>query len=764
MAVAFQQQGSLDWTSLATNSGIFSIQLFQRVSAANVDLYTILVAHNVCGRLLCGSEGRKRFMKALQSCSGLAGYRNILWFGFGIKHIASALVATEQGTMCAALCSCLAECYTTDYAAEILMEMSMVSLPADEEQPSLLQWHDLVNSCAGLVAKSTFALRAEQMMRLVGESRIASPNRQFAVHLYTSERGTADKTDIAKTLLGLGKLSKKSLFQMTIVGGADAGFVAAIADWLLDLRVEIRGRKDTESACEETLFRSNNCHPNDQPQLLVIYQKNVAGDSIHCEGQTYRLPDARQVIRREDGSPRHNGLTGRVSWEKALEHTFNRDFKRLMDLGEVFGDAIGSAAGVFQALCDADERFPQECFRDCRTYFPDSHGPAYVHFVLSRFPELEPLRDYMYSAARSQEPWASFSTDINTIATGCACQECCPTEMKDGGAPPRAGFCLVYLTYSVIITARALSGMITDICPMRAGLEAMYWSINRKSLLSPIIEFNDTTWHTGVGTKVLLQAADTIFGGDSIAKFTGYKDWICAIAENGLCYYFDLLVAPSFGAARAARVHITPGRIEHQGRGYNILRDVGHDSPPHSGSNGIDEKSWSRFQQALTKGRGGQPEILVEERLDGLSIHYGVIKDSDLCYTFGPARAVHSMCRNEGRISTCHGKCIIPAQFKEIREAVGMCIEKEESLCLYRFTGAQAEHLFVLGDTPTCLGASTEMWDPIIQRHECLACCVRYALSLGLARATIILSEECVAAMRRPETAPPLSGVNEITV
>ena len=765
MAVGFQQQGSFDWNAIATNSGIFSIQLFQRVSSANVDLYTILVAHNVCGRLLCGSEGRKRFIKALQSCSGLAGYRKVLWFGFGIKHIASALVATDQGTTCAALCSCLAECYTTDYAAEILMEMSMISLPVNEQQPSLLQWHDLVDSCAGLVAKSNFALRAEQMMRLVGESRIASPNRKFAVHLYTNERGTAHKTDIATTLLGLGRLSNKSLFQMTIVGGADAGFVAAIADWLLDLRVEIRGGRNTESECEETLFRSNNCGPNDQPQLLVIYQKDVAGDSIHCEGQTYRLPDARQVIRREDGSPRNTGLSGRVPWEKALEYTFNSDFKRLMELGEVFGHAIGGAAGVFQALCDADERFPQECFRDCRTYFPDSHGPAYVHFVLSRFPELELLRDYMYSAARSQEPWATFATSINTITTECSCQECCPNEAEDGGrrAPPRANFCLVYLTYSVIITARALSGMITDICPMRAGLEAMYWSISRQSLLSPIIEFNDSTWHTGVGTKVLLGAADTIFGGDRIAKFAGFKDWICAIAENGLCYYFDKLVTPSFGAGRAARVHITPGRIEHQGRGYNILRDVGHDSPPHSGPKGTAEVSWSGIQQALTKGRGGQPEILVEERLDGLSIHYGVIKDSIICYTFGPARAVHSMCRNEGRISTCHGKCIIPAEFNEIREAVGICVEKEESFCLYRFTRAQAEHLFVLGDTLACLGASTEMWDPIIQRHECLACCVRYALSLGLARATIILSEEFVAAMRKSETASSLSEVTEIT-
>ena len=765
MAVNFAQQGSLDWTSLATNTGLFSIQLFQRVSQANIDLYTILVAHNVCGRLLCGCEGRKRFIKALGSCSGLAGYGKILWFGFGIKHISSALVATEQGTMCAALSSCLAECYATDYAAEILMEMSLISLPADDEQPSLLQWRDLVNSCAGLVTKSTFALRAEQMMRLVGEMRIANPNRNFATHLYTSERGTAHKTDIATVLLGLGKLSKKSLFQMTIVGGADAGFVAAIADWLLDLRVEIRGRKDTESACEETLFRSSNCHPNQQPQLLVIYQKDVVGNSIHREGQTYRLPDARQVIRKDDGTPQDTGLSGRVPWEKAFQYTFHKDFRRLMDLEESFGRAIGSAAGVFRQFVVADERFPHESLRVCGSYFPDSYGPAYVHFTLSRFPELEPLRDHMYSGAGSREPLYSFETHIKTIATECACQECCPVEAKGGGGRstlPRADFCLVYLTYTVIVTARALSGMLTDICPMRAGLEAMYWSISRNAPFPKIIELNDPKWHTELGTRRLLEAADRIFGGDRISKFPGFKDWICAVAESGLCYYFDLLVAPTFGAGRAARVHITPGRIEHQGRGYNILRDIGQGIPPRSGREIYGEDWWLKVQQALRKGRDAQPEILVEERLDGLSIHYGVIKDSDVCYTFGPARAVHSMCRNEGRISTCHGSCILPPQLTEITEAVQMCVTNEEPLCLYKFTGAQTQHLFVLGDVLTCLGASAEMWDPIIQRHECLACCVRYALDLGLNRATIILSDDFVAAMRRSEYPSTSSGVNEI--
>ena len=549
----------------------------------------------------------------------------MLWFGFGVKHIATALIATDQGTTCAALCACLAECYSTEFAAEILMEMTRASTTANETIPSLLQWHQLVKSCAGLVTNSTFGIHAEQMMRLAGEWRIANELRRAGKNSYTGDRGVAHKTEIARTLLGLAKLSRGQLFQMTIIGGADAGFIAAVADWLLDIRVEIRGWEDiTETQHHGTVFRSRNCGPDQQPQLLVIYEKDVSKDSIHCVGQTYRLPDARQVIRRGDGWTQAALLSGRVPWENAFEYTFNRDFKRLMKMQDAFGSAIGSAARLYQGLFEA-ENLPLEWLRDCRSYYPDSYGTNYLYFTLTRFPELEPLRDAMYSAARAQivgDAASNFDTQMKSIAAECGCYECCPTDDED--LPSKGAFCLVYLTHAIIRTSRALSGMITELCPMRAGLEAMFWNVSRKSgfpatAQAKIIEQGEELWHSGGGTKVLLCVADTIFGGDRIKRFKEFRDWTSAIAENGLCYFFDILVEPSFGAGRAARVHVVPGRIEHMDRAYNLLSDVDQNTPPLTGLK--NPFGWKEeILDGLTKGHNGKLETLIEERLDGLSI------------------------------------------------------------------------------------------------------------------------------------------------
>ena len=689
----------------------------------------------------------------------------MLWFGFGVKHPATALVATEQGTICAALCSCLAECYSTSFAAEILLEMTRAARELDEMTPSLIQWHSLVRSCAGLVAKSTFGIEAEQMMRLAGDQRVANLNRRAGEGLFVADRGVAHQTDIARTLLGLGKLSKGLSVQMTIIGGADAGFIAAIADWLLDLRVEIRGWRDVDAQLQETIWK--NCSEDKNPQLLVIFQKDMFENSVQCVGQTYRLPDARQIIRRTNGSTQESILSGRVPWETAFDYTFNNDFKRLMKLGTAFGVAIGSAARIYQALFDADGDLPKEWIRDCHSYFSNSHGPAFVQFALKRFPELEPLHHIMSSAANIQtahEACSQFEAHMKAIRSACDCGEC--SLIAQPSRPERLPtFCLVYLAYSIIRTLRALSGMITEVCPMRAGLETMFWDVPRTRqslLLLPIniIEQGKDTWHTGTGPKMLLQLADTIFSGDGVWRMEGFKNWICAIAQNGLCYYFDILVEPSFGAGQAALVHISPGSIEHRDRTYTLLRDSGADVPPYTGPQGPSPYEILHLGDELEKAGGGQLQVLVEERLDGLSISYGISKDMTICYSFGPARAVHSMCRNEGKVLTCYGTCAYSPGINEIKENVRSRIMSGNTVCRFIEKESQVGFLFVLGDTLSSLGAAAHAWDPIIQRVECLACCIRLSKSTGHKYTTIIMGRRYVAAMRRAEAPLPVSEID----
>ena len=745
-AVNFQQQGSVDWTALGSNSLNASVQILSRISAAGIDPFTIVMGQAVCGSLVWGTEGRKRFDQALQKCRGLAGYRNVLWFGFGVKHVASILTSTEQGATCAALCSCLAECYGSDLAANIILEMTKASKPTIETVPSLVQWRNLINACAGLVTASTFSIRAEQLMRLAGQSRIAPNERSGQLDTWQNYRGVAQTMEIAETLLGLAKLSRGVLVQMTIIGGADAGFIATVADWLLNLSVEILGGENYE-----TLWKNRNIE--EKPQLLVIYEKNTSKDSMQAVGQTYRLPDGYQIVRRTDGEQQTSILSGRVPWEKALEYTFGGDFNDLMVTKEKFGIAIGNAARIYQGLYEGDENIPPQWLANCHSYFPDSYGLAYAHFILMRFPELEPLRDSVFRGARTSsvtEASGSFDTHMSAIATVCGCNTC---RSNEAGTIGRV-FCLTRLAQTIIRTSRALSGMETELCPLRAGLEMMFWKAIDYDYpaiaLRNLVENEESDWHSIAGTMTLLKSADVLFGASRMENTRALEDWVCARADNGLCYFFDILINPSFGAGTAAKVHIITGRIEHEGRAFNLLSDMDAKTPPFGGAH-YRPRDPPRFLDKhlgeLATCYGSQLLVLVTERLDGLELEYAVSKDSAIILSFGPARAIHTMCRNEGLVSCGRSsECPRPPELGDVEKEIVDCYASKKPIC--HLKDGEDEMVLIQGDFITRLAAAARTWDPIIQRDECLACCVRYGVKLGSKRIIIILDPQCVSSLK----------------
>ena len=343
------------------------------------------------------------------------------------------------------------------------MEMTRSSKEADVTIPSLIQWHHLVKACAGLVTNSTFPLRAEKLMRLIDDGQR---------HYHSSQR-PAHKAEVAHTLVGLANLSRGNMSQMTIIGGADAGLIAAIADWLLDLDVEIRG------GAEHTIrFRSRNSAT--EPQLLIIYEKDVARDSLQCVGRTYRLSNASQTIRRDDGRRKGGHLSGRVPWETALKDTFGKDFADLMLMRQEVGTAIGHAARLYQGLYEADCNLPWEWLVGCRSYWKESFGRGYVDFVAERFPELEALRGAMNTAVRTptvEEAGSNLDAQLALIATNCGCKYCYQEKPENSELKARE-FCLVFLAHAIMVISRALSGVCTSYCHS-CRTQSAVWALDK---------------------------------------------------------------------------------------------------------------------------------------------------------------------------------------------------------------------------------------------------------------------------------------------
>jgi hypothetical protein len=58
----------------------------------------------------------------------------------------------------------------------------------------------------------------------------------------------------------------------------------------------------------------------------------------------------------------------------------------------------------------------------------------------------------------------------------------------------------------------------------------------------------------------------------------------------------------------------------------------------------------------------------------------------------------------------------------------------------------------VHGNSITRLAAAAHTWDPVIQRVQCLNCCIRYAVDAGLKHITIIMGQHYITAMKYNES------------
>ena len=224
-AGGFPQQGQLSWVDLGKTVVHASVNLLRRYSAANIDTYTILAGQHVAGSFQFGQQGRQRFVKAITILPTMQSMGNVFHFGFGIDSIIRSPATTEEGGCLVVLCAAAAKCYQEEHAASIIWELVRCHRAPDAFMPSTIQWKALVAACAGSLSLSNFPKIAEHFMSLHDAGRTA--------------RGLSSPDTMAHALLGIGKVSLGQSEAIRISGPSDLGWLAAIAEWMLDLRISI---------------------------------------------------------------------------------------------------------------------------------------------------------------------------------------------------------------------------------------------------------------------------------------------------------------------------------------------------------------------------------------------------------------------------------------------------------------------------------------------------------------------------------------------
>ncbi|KAF2188438.1 hypothetical protein K469DRAFT_685134 [Zopfia rhizophila CBS 207.26] len=713
----------------------FSMAALARLSQGGIEPSTFGWAV-IAGEYINWSlRGSTRFYDALSNSAVQSGFNNILWFGFGHKSPIQILAATDSSSRFAAICACLAEVYSTHMAAQIMQAFSKTVWeklqPPKPPLPSLLHMHLLVEKCAGIFSTTSFPLWAERLMSFDGERVIGQHAWPKGLGRARYSRGVSKPEDIARALDAVVQLSKGALRHLTLVGVADAGLLAAIGDWLFDLKVAIYSEVENEGG-----LRYCNMEDDSESQLTVVYTRRDAGTSLTQWGKSLHLQDATLLFKSHAQSkPNQDRVVGgRVPWREAFEGTFGEEFGGLLKMFLLFGTAIGSAARVFSALVNADEDVPEEWLRRNTIYFPDSFGRNFVDFTRNRFPELaaKSLRAEMEKAVQIhtyKEALAAFEGSMSGLAKSCGCKVCSTAP----GSAPR--YCMVAITATVIRLARTLSGIssIDGLHPTRAGLEYIYETtqtrISRLSrqdgkTIRPMIcaitegAIPDLKW-----TEVsLLRFAHHVFGGQTFHDVND-EPGSSATVFQGVCCYLDILREPLQDDHTAlARVNVLPGHIQFEGRLFSKLGEQSTSLyDPTSFVQPRPKKCCvpDRVVQAIEQCFGGHLELILTETISkdrsaSLEVDYEVRGKAGKSRRFGPARAVQSICRSSGLVKCRNDGCQssqaiaqdLAVQFAKASSMIPICNAVINNSIITIFDG---DHVVLLLAAFGC-------WEPLIQR------------------------------------------------
>ncbi|KAL9119649.1 MAG: hypothetical protein Q9187_003797 [Circinaria calcarea] len=654
---SFSQQGTIDWVQLGNTGVTATVAILSRISAAHIDPFTLTVAQAVAGQYKLSCKGKARLNECLQSLKCFASFENVLWFGFGIKHVIRILARTTQGMSTIALCGSLSEVMSSEMVASILDELPAIYGAPLELRPSLLQWEALVTNCSGVISSTNFGLVAEYFMGLSGDGPVA-PHPFHIKNPRTQSRDCGQPKDVATALHAIGKLSSGSLIAIELRGGAVCGLLGALGFWFLGLEVEIR---------KGSIVAYRSVSDEEPVQILVTYGAvNDQASSIDMQvaSRSYHICNISSILegRLIDYDHDNHIISGRVPWDKAIQTTFGSVGEELLKAHYHFSQILGNAARIFTALANSEPNNlgiekPKSYYRHCAfktvvVHNDNSHGKGFIHFMMARLPELATLDRHLmetcldYPLAKAHE---QFEAAMRRMVMLCDCIMC--NEPEDSNDFERyKTFCIPLLAEFIVATLRnlALVHPDTDLKPYRSGLEKLYRSYEF-SIEKPKHRIDGVIDHLTMVS--VYDTAELIYTG----RQEMMESWQEAplksakvppvFSAHGMTFYLDILRELSDRPGAAAILHVVPGNmVLESGRIYTIARD----SPPagcvkYQATNC--KLSSSLPSPADTSNSELIGKLAVKESMRALSIEFCFTRSGMPLCSIGPADLVDRLAR-----------------------------------------------------------------------------------------------------------------------
>lgn len=576
----FAQQGQVDWVSLSNSTFSFSVEILSRFSKSGVEMITVAVGQAIFSPFKVPPEGQKRLSDAISKLHAFSSYGQVLWFGFRIKHVLKSLCETEQGTACAAICACLSVSYDTSYSSQVLRELSAQSLTPAILTPALSQWAALMNVCAGAVIDSLFPTLVEGFSSLVG-----FPCRGREIR--PLQEPTSAKA-LAGALLELAKVSNGTMNNVTFEGGADCGWIAAVAQWLFGLRLQIRDHSGN------LLYSNTDARVGAESQVTIIRDINDGSSQAETlvSSRSFLVPPGSLSFRilheiLSDDSAQPLFSKGRSTWSGILYDTFGLSFRDLLSEEAVSVFTSFLCKALVEKVSGLVQQPPLTSpWEGYHCYDVPTRLVAFLSAAARQLPELQCVRDAaikdpnIFKEAKAfsavTESSSNYRDSLRGIRNICICNNCVlySNDHRRGydyhihfDRSPET-VCLERIAYTIFEFLWTLSwlDLHESIQPSSTGLTMMYYTHTYGN--TSLYRTKTQIFERGIGIHLF-----SLFNGLTSPN-QSYPRTLSAAYENGLCIYQSLILLDAM-PPQDLRLKVLPGQIQFNERIYSQVSDQG---------------------------------------------------------------------------------------------------------------------------------------------------------------------------------------------
>lgn len=544
--------GQVDWTSLSRSTITMSLDVAARFANAGVDAITVGVGRALGSRFLFPPEGQQELMSSLNQMKGVSSFSNTIWFGFGVKHVVRALIETEQGAMFVALCAALADGRSKLWDVGcVLREMCLVLDAPPELIPSIHQWKTFAGVCEGSLRRSHFPDVYHHFFRLFVPQGHSSPLSGPAM---------------AKALHALGKLSKKETVNVVFAGTGECALLAAIAQCLLRLLVQIQDEDGV------TLYASQDSL---SPRALFIRKtlgSQAPGNWHHGPAneivqKTYYEVIPSELLLLED-------FYGPTTWSSVLSDTFGQTWKafRKPHLAQALHDLLHfdgtSSLSEYASDCPINNMLLHQMSDPIRQCECSSQGHRTENIAYAWLPELKVL-----AHLSNGKTCTSREACLQTIETECTAHSGFAEPLISGdmsmpaGCLAKTATCITMLTWAL----RTIGNVNPAVTPSVRGLQG----------LNSYLEDTPFAFHPKItnGFEFMKFLLFLFTGERDPVRFTALlsaklSGELSAVSSRGICIIYPILRNLSLPVLDAVSPEVFPGHIMSRGRKYTRVADT----------------------------------------------------------------------------------------------------------------------------------------------------------------------------------------------